>query len=75
MDKGQIRQAGPAREIYATPKDRYFAEFIGGQNVLSGRVNSINGAKATMAGAMFSEISIPLTPGRTLEMGQALDIA
>jgi putative spermidine/putrescine transport system ATP-binding protein len=75
MDKGQIRQAGPAREIYAAPKDRYVAEFIGGQNVLSGKVNYINGSKATMAGNMFSEISIPLTSSRKLEMGQPLDIA
>jgi putative spermidine/putrescine transport system ATP-binding protein len=75
MDKGQIRQAGPAREIYAAPKDRYVAEFIGGQNVLSGKVNYINGSKATMAGDMFSEISIPLASGRKLEMGQPLDIA
>lgn len=75
MDKGRIRQAGPAREIYAEPRDRYVAEFIGGQNVLSGRVNFINGSRATMAGTMFSEISIPLTSGRKLEMGQALDIA
>jgi putative spermidine/putrescine transport system ATP-binding protein len=75
MDKGQIRQAGPAREIYAAPKDRYVAEFIGGQNVLSGRVNYVNGSMATMAGNMFSQISIPITPGCTLEMGQPLDIA
>ncbi len=75
MDKGKIRQAGPAREIYAAPKDRYVAEFIGGQNVLSGKVNYVNGSGATIAGNMFSEIAIPLRPGRTLEMGQPLDIA
>ena len=75
MDQGRIRQAGPAREIYGAPKDRYVAEFIGGQNVLSGRVNCVNGSKATLAGNMFSEIEIPLRAGRKLEMGQALDIA
>ena len=37
MEKGQIRQAGPARDVYALPKDRYVAEFLGGQNVISGR--------------------------------------
>ncbi len=40
MDHGQIRQAGPARDVYAFPKDRYVAEFLGGQNVVSGRVES-----------------------------------
>ena len=40
MEKGQISQAGAAREVYASPKDRYVAEFLGGQNVLSGRVQT-----------------------------------
>jgi putative spermidine/putrescine transport system ATP-binding protein len=75
MDQGRIRQAGPAREIYATPKDRYVAEFIGGQNVISGKVSRINGAHATLAGTMFSDIEIPLRGGKRLESGQALDIA
>src|SRR6202035_1741903 len=43
MDKGKIRQAGPAREVYASPKDRYVAEFLGGQNVLCGQVQTVNG--------------------------------
>ncbi len=75
MDKGVIRQSGPAREIYSAPKDRYVAEFIGGQNVLSGKVGKVNGAQATMLGASFSEIAIPLPSGRHLETGQPLDIA
>ena len=37
MEKGKIKQAGPARDVYAYPRDRYVAEFLGGQNVLSGR--------------------------------------
>ena len=35
MEKGKIRQAGPARDVYASRNDRYVAEFLGGQNVLS----------------------------------------
>jgi putative spermidine/putrescine transport system ATP-binding protein len=75
MDKGQIRQAGPAREIYAAPKDRYVAEFLGGQNVLSGKVDHVNGRRAKMSGSMFSDVHIPLSNSRKLETGQALDIA
>jgi putative spermidine/putrescine transport system ATP-binding protein len=75
MDKGQIRQAGPAREIYATPKDRYVAEFLGGQNVLSGKVEYVNGRRAKMSGSMFSDVVIPLSNSRKIETGQALDIA
>lgn len=75
MDKGKIRQAGPAREVYAAPKDRYVAEFIGGQNVLSGKINHVNAAKATMAGPKFGDIEIPLSSTKRLEEGQPLDIA
>lgn len=75
MDQGRIRQAATAPEVYAKPKDRYVAEFIGGQNVLTGKVGHLNGAQATLAGAMFSDIRIPLDTRRRLEDGQSLDIA
>ena len=51
MEKGKIRQAGPARDVYAIPKDRYVAEFLGGQNVLSGQVRTVNGQHAVDGGA------------------------
>ncbi|MCI5076478.1 ABC transporter ATP-binding protein [Oricola sp.] len=75
MDRGEIRQAGPAREVYASPNNRYVAEFIGGQNVLSGKVGDVNGSKATLAGPTFSNIEIPLLAGTPLHSGQSLDIA
>ena len=31
MKDGTIRQAGPARQVYDYPRDRYVAEFLGGQ--------------------------------------------
>ena len=37
MEKGKIKQAGPARDVYDQPQDRYVAEFLGGQNVLRAR--------------------------------------
>ena len=49
MEKGKIRQAGAAREVYASPKDRYVAEFLGGQNVLSGHSRTVNGHHAVVA--------------------------
>src|SRR5713101_140469 len=41
MEKGKIKQSGPARDVYAHPRDRYVAEFLGGQNVLSGKVEKV----------------------------------
>jgi putative spermidine/putrescine transport system ATP-binding protein len=40
MEKGKIKQSGAARDVYAHPRDRYVAEFLGGQNVLSGKVEA-----------------------------------
>jgi putative spermidine/putrescine transport system ATP-binding protein len=38
MDQGHIEQAASAHDVYAAPHSAYVARFMGGQNVLSGRV-------------------------------------
>src|ERR1700684_3614998 len=75
MDKGKIRQAGPARDVYYSPNARYVAEFLGGQNVLSGRIQSVNGQHAVMAPAAGGGIRVPLTPGVDLSTGDAIALA
>jgi ABC-type sugar transport system ATPase subunit len=72
MEKGKIRQAGRAREVYANPKDRYVAEFLGGQNLLSGRVQTTNGQHALVAAPAGSGIKVPLTPGIYVVAGDLL---
>src|SRR4029078_1684280 len=49
MEKGKIRPDGAARDVYASLTDRYVAESLGGQNVLSGRVQTVNGHLAVVA--------------------------
>jgi putative spermidine/putrescine transport system ATP-binding protein len=75
MEKGKIRQAGAARDVYDSPKDRYVAEFLGGQNVLSGRIQSVNGRHAVMAAPAGSGIQVPLTPGVHLSTGDSIAVA
>src|ERR1700683_2477327 len=75
MDKGKIRQAGAAREVYASPKDRYVAEFLGGQNVLTRQVRSVNGRHAVMAAPAGSGIQVPLSPGIHLATGDSIALA
>jgi putative spermidine/putrescine transport system ATP-binding protein len=75
MEKGKIRQAGPARDVYDSPKDRYVAEFLGGQNVLSGRIQSVNGQQAVMAAAAGGGIRVPLAPGVNLSTGDVIALA
>lgn len=38
LDRGQVRQAGPPRELYRRPNSRFVAEFLGDANVLEGRI-------------------------------------
>jgi putative spermidine/putrescine transport system ATP-binding protein len=75
MEKGKIRQAGAAREVYASPKDRYVAEFLGGQNVLSGKVRTVNGHHAVVAAPTGTGITVPLTPGVHVDVGDPITIA
>jgi putative spermidine/putrescine transport system ATP-binding protein len=75
MEKGKIRQAGAARDVYDSPKDRYVAEFLGGQNVLSGRVQSVNGQHAVMAAATGGGIQVPLAPEIHLRTGDSIALA
>src|SRR5579862_622872 len=75
MEKGKIRQAGPARDIYDSPNDRYVAEFLGGQNVLSGQVRTVNGHHAEVAALAGSGIRVPLTPGIHVDTGDPIAIA
>ncbi len=42
MDHGVVEQTGSPREIYDQPHSPYIARFMGGQNVISGKVDSNN---------------------------------
>jgi putative spermidine/putrescine transport system ATP-binding protein len=75
MDRGRIKQAGPAREVYAAPKDRYVAEFLGGQNVLAGSVRTVNGQSFTFAADDRHGIVVPLAGRRTLADGERVEVA
>jgi putative spermidine/putrescine transport system ATP-binding protein len=41
MNQGNIEQAASARDVYAVPLSAYVARFMGGQNVLEGRVSAV----------------------------------
>ncbi|SKA11878.1 putative spermidine/putrescine transport system ATP-binding protein [Enhydrobacter aerosaccus] len=75
MEKGKIRQAGPARDVYAYPKDRYVAEFLGGQNVLAGRVESVNGSSIVVASPQLRGIEVPLRKGVAASAGGDVEFA
>jgi putative spermidine/putrescine transport system ATP-binding protein len=75
MEKGRIKQAGPARDVYDQPRDRYVAEFLGGQNVLSGRVERIEGDGAVITAQEMRDVVVPLGARRTVSAGDRVDFA
>jgi putative spermidine/putrescine transport system ATP-binding protein len=75
MEKGRIKQAGAAREVYAYPRDRYVAEFLGGQNVLSGRVEKIGEDHLVISQPNRSGIQVGVWPVGGVEVGDRVDLA
>jgi putative spermidine/putrescine transport system ATP-binding protein len=75
MEAGQIKQAGPAREVYASPRDRYVAEFLGGQNVLSGKVETIEGGRLMFAQPDRKTLAAPLRGNSRVGVGDRIDVA
>jgi len=75
MENGKIKQAGPARDVYDHPRDRYVAEFLGGQNVLSGRIERIEGDTAVISAQEMRDVMVPLGSRRSLSAGDHVDFA
>ena len=75
MEKGKIKQAGPARDVYDQPQDRYVAEFLGGQNVLTGRIERIEGDSAIIVSQEMRDVVVPLGVRRAASAGDRVDFA
>ena len=75
MEKGQIKQAGPARDVYASPRDRYVAEFLGGQNVMSGKVQKIGDGHLSFAPVNRAGIAVPMLGNVRVGVGDRIDVA
>ena len=66
MQDGEVRQIGPALDIYHRPNSLYVARFIGEANTLAARVASVNGQEAmceTEIGPLVVAIASPLAVG------------
>jgi spermidine/putrescine transport system ATP-binding protein len=57
MDKGKVLQIGSPVEIYERPNNRFVADFIGESNFITGRVESIDGERATL---VPDQLEIPI---------------
>jgi putative spermidine/putrescine transport system ATP-binding protein len=61
MADGRVEQAGSARGIYNAPRTAFVARFMGGHNVLNGRVQSLAGNRAVIAGNHGSRYLAPVS--------------
>jgi putative spermidine/putrescine transport system ATP-binding protein len=59
MDQGRIEQAGPAQQIYSEPQSAYVARFMGGQNVLSGKVTAVADGEAILLSEPGDRFALP----------------
>jgi putative spermidine/putrescine transport system ATP-binding protein len=59
MDQGRIEQASSAHEIFVAPRNAYVARFIGGQNVLQGRVEESGEGTSLLVGERGEKILLP----------------
>ncbi len=74
MDTGRIDQADSANTIFNRPKTPYVARFMGGQNVLTGTMESNAGGAGTLKSAAGSTFEINLNDS-SATVGSKLSIA
>ena len=77
MDHGIIEQAGPPKEIYDRPHSPYVARFMGGQNVVNAKLDSVRDNMAAARGPAGEIYRVPLrsetTPGADLRFAVRRD--
>jgi putative spermidine/putrescine transport system ATP-binding protein/spermidine/putrescine transport system ATP-binding protein len=73
MAAGTIRQLGTPEEVYRRPADRFVASFVGDVNVLTARLDHIDGDTAiVMLGA--ARVPVLSRPLQDLASGAAVDL-
>jgi putative spermidine/putrescine transport system ATP-binding protein len=63
MDQGRIEQAAAPEVIYATPESAYVARFMGGHNVLSGRLEGVRDGVATLGNDKGERFEVAMADG------------
>ena len=52
MSRGHIAQVGPPKDIYRAPANRFVAEFVGRNNIISGTVTKTTAKSVTIDGSL-----------------------
>ncbi len=73
MSQGEIEQIGAPREIYRAPVTRFVAEFVGRNNILTGKVAKVGRGTVTV-GTDAGLCSAPIPEGRALAVGDVVSL-
>lgn len=71
MSKGEVAQVGAGREIYRTPANRFVAEFVGRNNIFTGKSRG-DGFIETGSGAL--KIATSVSAGQMVSFSVAADL-
>ena len=74
MNAGRIEQLGAPREVYERPRTRFVAGFIGTSNIISGKVESMDGTTAVLGTGADETITVAGATGVGAVVGGQLDI-
>jgi putative spermidine/putrescine transport system ATP-binding protein len=74
MNQGSIEQAASPHDVYANPRSTYVARFMGGQNVLTGKLRATEGDAAIVDGAGGGRFRVPLN-GTKPAIGSSVNLA
>jgi spermidine/putrescine transport system ATP-binding protein len=74
MNAGLIEQLGAPREVYERPRTRFVAGFIGTSNLITGRVERIDGTTAVLGTGSDEKLAVPDAVAAGAEVGASLDV-
>ena len=74
MNQGSIEQAASPHDVYANPRSTYVARFMGGQNVLTGKLRATEGDSALVEGPGGARFRVPLS-GTKPAIGSSVNLA
>jgi spermidine/putrescine transport system ATP-binding protein len=74
MNAGRIEQLGSPREVYEHPRTRFVAGFIGTSNLITGKVERMDGTTAVLATSAGESILVPDATGVGATVGNTLDV-
>jgi len=73
LHDGHVQQVGSPNEVWRAPRNRFVAEFVGTNNILSGRVAEVNGRELALE-TPVGRLRAPLGEGERPATGTMRDL-